>query len=245
MVFGWQPFLESSFIHDSGDGVCMAILTKFCTALCWRRWSAVQVGHEWPTCVCCEYSRSGGERLVLPLKTGQWFVMVGQEPSYVFRGFAKTPRAPPATPPNFILLRKQCLSLRELFQSPPREGQFSRVGRAIMPDIFLKSAMNGRPTFALPQGKGAYRRFVLLLKTGRLFVEVGQDPPYVFRGFAKTPRAASNPTSLPQGKECIAVHRKFQTRRAAEDSTRLYGAGFPKKWLRHFLGCPVGRRNTV
>jgi len=45
-VFGWQPFLESSFIHDSGDGVCMAILTKFCTALCWRRWSAVQVGHE-------------------------------------------------------------------------------------------------------------------------------------------------------------------------------------------------------
>ena len=29
---------------------------------------------------------------------------------------------------------------------------------------------------------------------------------------------------------CIAIHRKFQTRRAAEDSTRLYGASFPKKW---------------
>ena len=43
----------------------------------------------------------------------------------------------------------------------------------------------------------------------------------------------------------IAIHRKFQTRRVAEDSTRLYGAGFPKKWLRHFLGCPVRRRNTV
>ena len=26
----------------------------------------------------------------------------------------------------------------------------------------------------------------------------------------------------------IAIHRKFQTRRIAEDSTRLYGAGFPK-----------------
>jgi len=58
MVFGWQPFLENSFIHDSGEDVCMAILTKFCTALCWRRWSAVQVGHEWPTCVC---SSTGGE----------------------------------------------------------------------------------------------------------------------------------------------------------------------------------------
>ena len=26
----------------------------------------------------------------------------------------------------------------------------------------------------------------------------------------------------------ITIHRKFQTRRIAEDSTRLYGAGFPK-----------------
>ena len=37
---------------------------------------------------------------------------------------------------------------------------------------------------------------------------------------------------------CIAIHRKLQTRRVAEDSTLLYGAGFPKKWLRHFLGKP-------
>ena len=205
MVFGWQPFLESSFIHDSGDGVCMAILTNFCTALCWRRWSAVQVGHEWPTCVCCEYSRSGRVGLAPPLKTCR------------------------------------CASC----SSPHRgEGAVQPCRSGIMPDIFLKSAM--RPTYVCSStGEGAYRRLVLSLKTGRLFVEVGQDPPYVFRGFAKTPRAASNPTSLPQGKECIAVHRKFQTRRAAEDSTRLYGAGFPKKWLRHFLGCPVRRHNTV
>ena len=40
-------------------------------------------------------------------------------------------------------------------------------------------------------------------------------------------------------RKVTAAHRKIQTRRAAEDSTRLYGAGFPKKWLRHFLGCPV------
>ena len=43
----------------------------------------------------------------------------------------------------------------------------------------------------------------------------------------------------------IAIHRKFQTRRVAEDSTLLYGAGSPKKWRSHFLGRPVRRRNTV
>lgn len=148
MVFGWQPFLESSFIHDSGDGVCMAILTNFCTALCWRRWSAVQVGHEWPTCVCCEYSRSGRVGLAPPLKTCR------------------------------------CASC----PIPTGGGAVQPCRSGIMPDIFLKSAM--RPTCVCSStGEGAYRRLVLPLKTGRLFVAVGQDPPYVFRGFAKTPRA--------------------------------------------------------
>ena len=62
----------------------------------------------------------------------------------------------------------------------------------------------------------------------------------------------------------IAIHRKFQTRRVAEDSTRLYGEaaqhrmrlsvdGYTSSTARVslkngfaiFLGCPVRRRNTV
>jgi len=98
MVFGWQPFLESLFIHDSGDGVCMAILTNFCTALCWRRWSAVQGGGGRARRLCSPPGGGGHRRAVLPLKTGRLFVAVGQDPPYVSRGFAKTPHTPPVTP---------------------------------------------------------------------------------------------------------------------------------------------------
>ena len=40
------------------------------------------------------------------------------------------------------------------------------------------------------------------------------------------------------------IHKVLYKARA-EDSTHLYGAGFPRKWRSHFLGCPVRGRNTV
>lgn len=50
---------------------------------------------------------------------------------------------------------------------------------------------------------------------------------------------------LPRYPVCIAIYLKPRPRCVAENRTPLYNVDFPKKWFRHFLGCPAKRCNTV